>query len=41
MYICNMIENYVEQFASLIMGRCEKIIFPDIDEFIGEEPDEI
>ena len=41
MFMCNMIENYVEQFASLIMGRAENIIFPDIDEFIGEELDEI
>ena len=41
MYVCNMIENYVEQYASLIMGRCEDIVFPDIDEFIGEESDEI
>lgn len=37
MYICNMIENYVEQFASLIMGRDETIVFPDVDEFVGEE----
>lgn len=41
MFVCNMIENYVEQYASLIMGRCEKIIFPDIDEFTGEESDEV
>ena len=41
MFMCNMIENYVEQFASLIMGRTENIIFPDLDEFIGEELDEI
>ena len=41
MYVCNMIENYVEQFASLIMGRGERIVFPDINAFIGEEPDEV
>ena len=35
-----MIENYVEQYASLIMDRCEEIVFPDIEEFT-EEPDEI
>lgn len=39
MFVCNMIENYVEQFASLIMERCENIVFPDIDGFIGEELD--
>lgn len=41
MYMCNMIENYVEQFASLIMGRDNKIVFPDVNEFIGEEFHEI
>lgn len=41
MYICNMIENYIEQYASFIMGKCDEIIFPDIDNFIGEEQDEV
>jgi CRISPR-associated protein Cas1 len=41
MYVCNMIENYVEQYASLIMGRTEDIVFPDINELVGEEFDEI
>lgn len=37
MYVCNMIENYVEQFASYIMGRCDTIVFPDVNNFLGEE----
>lgn len=41
MYVCNMIENYIEQFASLIMERGDSIIFPDIDEFIERSADEI
>ena len=41
MFICNMIENYVEQFASMVMGRTDKIVFPDIKLFVGEEKDEI
>lgn len=41
MYICNMIENYVEQFASLIMERCEEIVFPDVNDFLSEELDEV
>lgn len=41
MYLCNMIDNYVEQYASLIMGRDESIVFPDVNEFIGEEIYEI
>lgn len=41
MYVCNMIENYIEQFASLIMERGDSIIFPDIDEFIERSAGEI
>lgn len=37
MYVCNMIENYVEQYASLIMDRGKEIIFPNIKDFYGEE----
>lgn len=41
MYMCNMIENYVEQYASLIMWRDETLVFPDVNEFKGEEFHEI
>lgn len=41
MYLCNMIENYVEQYASLIMERNKDIIFPDVNDFLGEELHEI
>lgn len=42
MHICNMIENYVEQFAAMIMERADEIVFPDINGFIvEEEKDEI
>lgn len=37
MYVCNMIENYIEQFASMIMGRVDEIVFPDVSELVGEE----
>lgn len=37
MFICNMIESYVEQFAAMIMQRTDKMIFPDINDFIYEE----
>lgn len=37
MYVCNMIENYVEQYASLIMERTDDIVFPDVVELVGEE----
>ena len=37
MYVCNMIENYIEQYASLIMERVDSIVFPDVAELIGEE----
>lgn len=39
MYLCNALENYIEQYASLIMGRGDNIVFPDIDNFIGEDID--
>ena len=41
MYLCNAIDNYVEQFAACIMDRCETIIYPDIKDFRGEENDEV
>lgn len=37
MYVCNMIENYIEQYASMIMGRVDEIVFPDVSELVGEE----
>ena len=37
MYLCNMIENYIEQFVALIMDRSDKIIFPDV---LGVEREE-
>ena len=37
MYMCNMIENYIEQYASLIMKRTDNIVFPDVYNLIGEE----
>lgn len=39
MYLCNVLENYIEQYASLIMGRGDNIVFPDVDNFIGEDID--
>lgn len=41
MYFCNMVENYIEQFASLLTGRTDEIIFPSIEDFLGEENNEI
>lgn len=36
MHMANMIEEYVEQYASYLMGRSSKIVFPDINGYIGE-----
>ena len=30
-----MIENYVEQYASFVMGRTDDIVFPRISELVG------
>ncbi|MBR1861487.1 MAG: type II CRISPR-associated endonuclease Cas1 [Lachnospiraceae bacterium] len=40
MYMCNMLEEYVEGYAAMVSGNRESVIFPDIDEYLGEE-DEI
>lgn len=40
MYICNMLETYVEQVASLVMGKRDSICFPFVVDYIGQE-DEI
>lgn len=41
MYLCNMLENYIEQVASYIQGKSCRVVFPDIDYFIEECEDEI
>lgn len=41
MYLCNILESYVEQYAALIMGRIESIVFPDVNYFECEEEDEL
>lgn len=41
MYMCNMMENYVEQIASYIQGKTYGVVYPDVDNFIGECEDEI
>lgn len=40
MYMCNMIEEYVEQYAAYIAGKREVIIYPNIEGY-NEEQDEI
>lgn len=40
MYLSNALDAYVEQFASFIMGRCNEIDFPDVENYLGEK-DEI
>ena len=37
MYLSNMIENYVEQYASLVMDRTKEIVMPDVDFFLGDD----
>lgn len=41
MYVCNMLEEYVEQYAALLAGRREYMTFPDVDCYMGEDKDEI
>lgn len=37
MYLCNMLEEYVEQVASMIMGLRDQVVFPEVVDYIGEE----
>jgi len=37
MYLCNALEIYVGQFASVIMGRRDTIEFPDVTDYKGED----
>lgn len=37
MYLCNVIEEYVSSYQSFIAGERREIVFPDIENYIGEE----
>lgn len=37
MYLCNMLEDYVSDTAAFIAGKRSKIIFPEVNNYIGEE----
>ena len=37
MYLCNMLEDYVSDIAAFIAGKRSKIIFPEVNNYIGEE----
>lgn len=39
MYLCNMIETYVEQYAALLCGGREEIVYPVLSDYLGEEDD--
>lgn len=39
MYVANMIEDYVEQYAAFLSGKRDTVIFPNIDNYLGEEDD--
>lgn len=31
MFLCNMLEEYIEQFAAMLSGKRENVMFPDVD----------
>lgn len=41
MFINNMLDDYVAQFASLYQGKLEKVAFPNVCDYIGDEEGEI
>ena len=39
MFIANMLEEYISQYAALLAGKREKVVFPQINDYLGEEDD--
>ena len=37
MYLCNALEKYVENYAAILMGRTNELVFPDINEYWGKD----
>lgn len=37
MYLCNMLEEYISQYAAFISGKRENVIYPKIKDYIGDE----
>lgn len=37
MFVGNMLEEYVAQYSALLMGKRESVVFPDVDNYLGEE----
>lgn len=35
MYMCNMLEEYVEEYASLLVGKRSDIVFPNFNNYLG------
>lgn len=41
MFLCNVIENFIEQYAGVISKTRDNIIYPDINMYRGEDKDEV
>ena len=39
MFLANMLEEYVIQYSAFLSGRREKVIFPQVCDYLGEEDD--
>ena len=39
MFVANMIEDYIAQYAAYLAGKRDTVVFPDIRNYIGEEDD--
>lgn len=37
MYLCNALEKYVENYAAILMGRTNELVFPDVKEYWGKD----
>lgn len=39
MFLANMMEDYVAQYAALLSGKRDTVIFPQVSDYLGEEDD--
>ena len=39
MFIANMIEEYVAQYAAFLAGKRENVVLPQVNGYLGEEDD--
>ena len=39
MFVANMIEEYIAQYAAFLAGKRDTVVFPQVSNYLGEEDD--